>query len=68
MTPQYGGTITGNVSFKDGTTLLKTVALNGAVAKYTTAKLTEGMRRITATYNGSTDLTDSCASLTQTVN
>lgn len=64
----YGSAVAGNVTFKDGTTLLKTVALSGGVAKYTTAKLTEGAHTITATYNGSADFTGSSASLTQTVN
>jgi large repetitive protein len=68
VAPQFGGTVTGKVTFKDGTALLKTVALSGGVAKYTTSKLTEGAHTITATYNGSADFTDSSASLAQTVN
>jgi hypothetical protein len=66
--PQDGGTLSGSVTFKDGATLLKTVALSVGVAKYTTSKLTEGTHIITAIYNGSADFTDSSASLSQTVN
>jgi hypothetical protein len=68
VTPQFGGTVTGTVSFYDGTTLLKTASLSGGVAKYTTAKLAVGTHNITATYKGSTSFDGSSASLTQTVN
>jgi predicted membrane protein len=68
VTPQSGGTATGKVAFYDGTTLLKSVALSGGEAKYTTAKLTVGAHKITATYSGSTTFDGSSASLTQTVN
>jgi Bacterial Ig-like domain (group 3)/Beta-propeller repeat len=66
--PQFSGTVTGEVSFYDGTMLLKSVSLSGGEAEYTTSKLTGGMHTITATYSGSTDFTDSSASRTQTVN
>jgi uncharacterized repeat protein (TIGR03803 family) len=65
---QFGGKVTGSVTFLDGTTPLKTVSLSGGEAEYTTSKLTEGTHTITATYNGSKDFTASSASLTQTVN
>ncbi len=68
VTPQFSGTPTGTVSFYDGATLLKSVALSAATAKYTTTKLTSGSHTITATYNGSTSFTGSTTSLTQTVN
>jgi hypothetical protein len=68
VTPQFGGKVTGKVTFYDGTTALKTVALSGGVAKITTSTLTSGSHSITATYNGSTSFTGSSASLTQTVN
>src|ERR1019366_5756835 len=69
VTPEFSATPTGKVAFYDGTTLLKTVALSGGKAKFTTAKLTAGAHSITATYNGSTDFTgSSSAPLTQTVN
>jgi Bacterial Ig-like domain (group 3)/Beta-propeller repeat len=68
VTPQFTGKVTGTVTFYDGTTVLKTVALSGGVAKFTTSTLTSGAHTITATYNGSTSFTGSSASLTQTVN
>ena len=68
VTPQFSGTAKGSVTFYDGTTALKTVALSGGVAKFTTSTLTSGAHSITATYNGSTSFTGSSASLTQTVN
>jgi hypothetical protein len=68
VTPQFSGTVTGKVAFYDGTTLLKTVALSGGVAKYATATLTSGTHSIKATYNGSTGFYGSSGSLTQTVN
>jgi Bacterial Ig-like domain (group 3)/Beta-propeller repeat len=68
VTPQFNGAVKGSVTFFDGTTALKTVALSGGVAKYTTSTLTSGAHNITATYNGSGNFTGSSASLTQTVN
>jgi hypothetical protein len=68
VTPQFSGTVKGSVTFYDGTTALKTVALSGGVAKFTTSTLTSGAHTITATYNGSTSFTGSSASLMQTVN
>jgi hypothetical protein len=68
VTPQFGGKVTGSVTFYDGTTMLKTVALSGGVAKFTTSTLVSGAHNITATYNGSANFTGSSASLTQTVN
>jgi Bacterial Ig-like domain (group 3)/Beta-propeller repeat len=68
VTPQFSGTVTGTVTFYDGTTALKTAALSGGVAKFTTSTLTLGSHSITATYNGSISFIGSSASLTQTVN
>jgi Bacterial Ig-like domain (group 3)/Beta-propeller repeat len=68
VTPQFSGTVKGSVTFYDGTTALKTVALSGGVAKFTTSTLTSGAHSITATYNGSANFIGSSASLTQTVN
>jgi hypothetical protein len=68
VAPEFGGTVTGTVSFYDGTTLLKTVALSGGAAKFTTKALASGTHSITATYNGSTSFDGSAsAPLTQTV-
>ncbi len=68
VTPQFSGTVTGPVTFYDGTTVLKTVGLSGGVAKFTTSTLTSGTHTITATYNGNASFSGSSASLTQTVN
>jgi len=68
VTPQFSGTVKGSVTFYDGTTALKTASLYGGVAKFTTSTLASGSHSITATYNGSSNLTGSSASLTQTVN
>ena len=68
VSPEYSGTPTGSVTFKNGTTTLGTVTLSAGVAKYTTSTLTSGTHTITATYGGSTSFSGSSASLTQTVN
>jgi hypothetical protein len=68
VTPQFGGTVTGSVTFYDGTTVLKTVSVGGGVAKFATSTLTSGAHTITAKYNGSASFNGSSASLTQTVN
>lgn len=67
VTPQFSGTPTGAVSFKDGTKTLKIVSLSGGSASYTTSKLAIGSHNINATYNGSPDFTASSAGLVQTV-
>jgi hypothetical protein len=53
ITP-YSGLATGNVTFKDGTTVLGTVALSGGVAKFSTTALAVGNHSITADFLGST--------------
>jgi hypothetical protein len=68
VTPQFSGTVKGSVTFYDGATALKTVALSGGVSKFTTSTLTSGSHSITATYNGNANFDGSSASLTQTVN
>ena len=45
-------TPTGNVTFKDGTTVIGTAALSGATAAFTTSALTFGNHSITAVYGG----------------
>lgn len=53
VTPDLG-LATGNVTFKDGTTALGTVALSGGVATFTTSALAVGSHSITADFVGST--------------
>ena len=69
IAPEFSGTPTGTVSFKNGTLGLRTVTLSGGVASYTTAKLAVGTESITAVYNGSTSFTPSMSTaLSQVVN
>jgi hypothetical protein len=65
---QYAGTPAGSVTFKDGTTVLKTVTLSGGEAKLASSTLAAGEHSITAVYSGSTDFDGGSASLTQKVN
>jgi hypothetical protein len=65
---QYGGTISGTVTFQDGSTTLGTIAITAGAAKLTTSALASGAHSITATYNGSTNFAGSSVVLTQTVN
>jgi hypothetical protein len=68
VSPQFGGTATGSVVFKNGTATLGTVTVSNGTASYTTSKLTAGAHNITSTYNGNSVLASSSAALTQTVN
>ncbi len=71
VTSGVAGTITGTVSFKNGATLLATVAVNcSGVGTYTTTAtaLVAGAHTITATYNGDTLHLTSTHSVTETVN
>ena len=69
VTPQFGGTVTGNVVFNSGSTKLGTGTLSGGAATYSTTKLAVGSASITAVYNGSSSFTTSTSSaLSQVVN
>jgi uncharacterized repeat protein (TIGR03803 family) len=68
VAPEFTVTLTGSVTFYDGTMKLKAVSVSGGTAQVTTSKLTAGTHSITATYNGSASFISSSASLTQTVN
>ena len=65
-----GGTPTGTVTFKDGTTTLGAATLNGSgQAAFSTTALTAGSHSITASYSGDGNYAASTSSvLTQTVN
>ena len=52
VTSQYGGALTGNVTFKQGATELATMALASGQATRTTMYTTTGMRYISAVYSG----------------
>ncbi|MBB5055739.1 sugar lactone lactonase YvrE [Granulicella aggregans] len=60
---------TGNIVFKDGTSTIGTIGVNGSgIATLTTSTLSTGTHTITATYQGDTDYSSSTsAPLTQTV-
>jgi len=49
---QFGGAVKGTVTFSDGKTVLKAVALSGGVAKHTTTTLPKGTDSITAVFSG----------------
>ena len=67
VAPQTTGIPTGNVTFKNGTATLGTVALNGGMASFTTSTLAAGTLTVTAVYGGSTIYLASSAATTQTV-
>jgi hypothetical protein len=67
VTPQFSGTPMGSVTFLDGTTTLKTVALTGGIAIFNTTKLGSGSHSITAHYKGNVDFTTSSGMVTQAV-
>ena len=55
ITPAFGGTATGTVTFKDGTTVLGTGTVNASnKATFTTSALAVGTHSITAAYPGDT--------------
>jgi hypothetical protein len=56
---QFGGTATGTVTFKRGSTKLETVALSKEEAKFTTATLPVGTDSITAVYSGDSNFAGS---------
>jgi hypothetical protein len=60
-------TPTGPVAFTAGTTVLGTAQLSGGKAKFTTSTLPLGATKVTATYNGDSNIAKSSASVTQTV-
>ncbi len=69
VAPQFMGTPTGTVTFKNGTVTLGTVTLSSGISHYTTTKLAAGTWSITAVYNGSTSFASSTSTaLSQTVN
>jgi hypothetical protein len=57
----------GTVTFSSGATVLGTKSLAGGKASLATTTLPQGTNTITATYNGTANITGSTASLTQTV-
>jgi YVTN family beta-propeller protein len=69
VTPQFSGTPGGQVTFKDGNTVIGTHALINGQAIITVATLVIGAHSITAIYSGDGNFTGSTSSaLSQTVN
>ena len=58
---------TGPVTFTAGKTVLGTAQLSGGKAKFTTSTLAVGSTKVTATYQGDSNIAGSSASVTQTV-
>ncbi len=58
---------TGPVAFAVGKTVLGTAQLNGGKAKFTTSTLAVGSTKVTATFNGDSNIAKSSASVTHTV-
>lgn len=59
--------VMGTVTFTAGSTTLGTVAVSGGKASLSTTTLPAGSSKITATYNGTTNIDGSSASVTQVV-
>ena len=57
----------GPVTFMAGTTMLGTAQLKGGRAEFTTSTLAAGTTTVTATYSGDSNIAQSSASVTQTV-
>jgi len=67
MVTGTGGTPTGTVTFKDGTTTLSVQTLSGGAASYTTSSLTAGAHSITVSYSGDSLFAAATTTSTQTI-
>jgi hypothetical protein len=68
VVPQYTGTPTGTVTFKNGSTTIGKVRLTSEPAIFTKVFKSAGTKSITAIYSGDANFMPSSAELTQTVN
>jgi hypothetical protein len=59
VTPQFGGSATGTVTFKDGANALGTATVSSNQATITVSTLTVGTHSITAAYSGDANFTGS---------
>jgi len=66
--PQYGGTPTGTVTFKNGATIMGKVQLRGGRAIFKKVFTSAGTKSITASYNGNANFAPSSAGLTEAFN
>jgi len=67
VVPQYGGTPTGMVAFKNGGVIMGTVALSDGQAIFNKVFATAGTKSITAGYSGDANFSPSSGGVTQTV-
>jgi poly(3-hydroxybutyrate) depolymerase len=63
VAPQYGGTVTGNVQFLNGSNSLGTAALSGEAASITASNLAAGTHSITAVYKGASSFNSSTSNV-----
>ncbi len=68
VVPQYSGTPTGTVTFKNGATIMGKVRLRGGRAIFNKVFKSAGTKSITASYSGNANFTPSSAVLIQTFN
>jgi uncharacterized repeat protein (TIGR03803 family) len=61
--PEFSGTPTGTVTFKNGNVTLGAFSLVGGISKYTTTSLPVGTDSITAVYGGSTSFNGSTSAV-----
>jgi hypothetical protein len=67
VVPAFGGTPSGTVTFKNGTTTLGKATLSGGRATFNTSKISSGQRSISANYSGDAQDAPSSKTITQTV-
>lgn len=67
VSPEYSGTVTGNVSFYNGSTKLAGETLAGGVASYSTTKLPVGTDSIIALYKGNNSFATSSSNIVNQV-
>jgi len=69
VVPEFGGTVTGTVTFYNGNTKLGSSKVSTGLATYATTKLPAGSDSLTAVFGGGTSLTTSTSNvLSQAVN
>jgi hypothetical protein len=67
VTPKFGGSATGTVTFKDGANTLGTAAVSGNLATMTVSTLAVGTHSITAAYSGDSNFTGSSSGVVSQV-
>jgi hypothetical protein len=67
VSPQFSGTPSGNVTFKQGGVILNTVPLSGGVATFTTSYASAGSFSIKANYSGDGNFTSSVSAVLKEV-